>query len=117
MYMGIDVDSTGFDWDSRTYVLPDDAAADATVTDAGADDTPWYARPTEAILGLIGNITYQTSDYTIASRDGELIIDRRGDPAPAPAERSPGLVDTLSRVPSVVWWGAGALILFSMARR
>lgn len=117
MYMGLNLDSTGFDWDSGEYTDSADATTAATVADAGADDTPWYARPTQAVLGLIGNITYQTDDYTIASRDGQLLIDRRGTPAPAPPERSPGLVDSLARIPPAVWWGAGALVLFSMVRR
>lgn len=114
----MNVDSSGFDWDAGEYVDPDEATTAALVADAGSDDTPWYARPTDAILSVLGNITYRTDDYTIASRDGQLIVDRSNrSAAPAPVSQSPGLMQTLSRVPSVVWYGAGALVLLSMVRR
>jgi len=81
---------------------------------------PWYARPTEAILSFLGNITYQTDDYTIRSSDGTLLIDRRIETTPAPvtpAAATGTVLKTLARVPVAVWIVGGGLVLFSLTRK
>lgn len=93
-----------------------------TAEPATAPDLPWYARPGEAILDWVGDVTYVTDDYTIRSEGGALVIDRSS--APAPGSVSPAglpaqsdLFGALARIPPIVWAGVGGIVLFSMMRR
>ncbi len=97
---------------------------ETTTPAATPQQEPWYARPTEAILSVLGNITYSTNDYTIRSSDGTLLIDRRtgtatpaATPATGPATGPETIFNTLSRVPAIVWIGIGGLLLLSLSRR
>jgi len=81
---------------------------------------PWYARPVESVLTLLGNITYKTNDYTIRSSDGTLIVDRStSTPATVtPAAAQTGtIMQSFARVPAVIWIGVGSLLLFSAMGR
>lgn len=95
---------------------PDPAPATET-----PDPEPWYAQPTEAILNFLGDVTYRTDEYTISTIDGQLIIDQRtqptATPGAAPAAPPGGLLETIGRVPPIVWLGVGGLVLFSIVRR
>lgn len=79
---------------------------------------PWYARPSEAILNWLGDVTYRTDDYTIRTDSGNLIVDRRTNqdgqppvviaPPPISFRRCPGYIPT---------FGPGWAALFSSPLR
>lgn len=114
MYMGYTDPATGTE-----YVGPVTKAEYETLVaaESAAEEIPWYARPTQAILDILGNITYRTDDYAIISRDGSLIVDRSTTPTPTPAAPTQaGMFEAIGRVSPIVWLGVGGIVLFTMSR-
>jgi len=88
---------------------------------AGQDDTPWYARPRDVILDILGDFTWIGDDVAISSSGGRVIVDvsdrtPSGTPTPAPGQTG-GFLTAIGRVPPAVWIGGGALAVILMARR
>lgn len=111
MFMGYIDPVTGQEFEGPPAPTPDPP----NVT----EETPWYARPREVILDILGDITYVGDDVSIATHDGRVIVDVTDPDKPAavtPAQPI-GLLETIGRVPGFVWLGVGALVLYSTMRR
>ena len=89
---------------------------------------PWYRRPVDAIVGLLGNVSYVGDDYTVSTDEGKLLIDMTGT---APWERvAPGAVSTpaagtpptdpfafVRMIPQPVLYGGAVLLALALLRR
>lgn len=84
--------------------------------ETGTTRDPWYNTPVSSVLGWIGNVTYETPDYAIRSVDGTLVFSRKPKQQ-APAASQTSIMDTVRRIPSVVWYGAAALVVLQIVRR
>lgn len=80
---------------------------------AAAPAVPWYARPVDWLLDMVGNVNYIDEDIAVRVNDGTLIVDRSGGtatPPPAP----PTIINVpsaMQKIPTVAWI-AGGLALF-----
>lgn len=89
---------------------------------------PWYRRPVDALVGLLGNVSYVGDDYVVSAQQGALTIDMTGTP---PWERvAPGAEPTppagtpptdpfafVRMIPRPVLYGGAALLALALLRR
>jgi hypothetical protein len=91
--------------------VPAPAAGPATPKPA---DVPWYARPVDWLLDMVGNVNYIDDDIAVRVNDGTLIVDRSGVTATPPPQQPPTIINVpsaLQNIPTVAWI-AGGLVLF-----